>query len=125
METVLVEGSVRMRSEASGAALLLEPGEKGSQEKQSGSLSKEAVNVGVYTAWMKGRLVFRKMRFDHILTKLERHYNVEFVNNNRALGGELFNASFAADEPITALLEYFKRTHAIKYRIQNNTIIIN
>jgi hypothetical protein len=69
-------------------------------------------------------LVFRKSTFKHMLTILERHYNVQIVNTNESLEQILFNASFK-NEPITNVLSYFKDVLGIKYSIENNIVIIN
>lgn len=123
-ETILVEGSVKLTSKKAKGSLLLSPGEKGTIVRENGDLSKEPVNTKIYTAWMKGRLVFRGMKFNNILKKLERHYNVVFLNGNTELGEELFNASFSSDDSIVAILDYFKKTHNIDYQIKENTVSI-
>ena len=63
------------------------------------------------------------MPFDAIIKKLERHYNVTFINKNKTLGKEIFNASFD-QEPIAAVLKYFSDSYNIDYKIIDNKIII-
>ena len=122
--TILVEGKVKMISETSGKSIILEPGEKGVGNMMSDEMRKEKVNTRIYTSWLDGRLVFRHLEFNSILKKLERHYNVTFVNQNTELARESFNASFSSEESITAILEYFRKTHHIDYEILENQIVI-
>lgn len=125
-DVILVEGSVAMYSGMidSNTPTKLVPGDKGSMDKISAGITVERVNTNVYTAWRDGELVFRKMPLDNILKKLERHYNITIVNQNAALGKEVFNASFK-NQPIEKVLGYLNTLYGIEYQIKDNIIIIN
>ena len=123
-DVVLVEGSVSLYTEEDGKNVLLKPGFKGSYSKMEDNISTVPVITGVYTAWVQGELVFRNMTFDNILKKMERHYNIDIVNNNAVLANEKFNASFR-NEPIEKILDYFRITYSIDFSITDNKIIIN
>lgn len=126
-DVVLVEGSVGLYrgNETFDATknTILKPGFKGSFNKNDGSIAAKAVNTGVYTSWMQGRLTFRNMSFRDISKKLERHYNVTIETQNKKLADEKFYASFG-DEPIEKVLSYFNDIHGINYVIKNNEIVI-
>lgn len=127
-EVVLVEGSVSLYTKSEGYNVdtntLLEPGYKGSFNRQENSVSKNKVMTGLYTSWINGELVFRNMTFGNILKKMERHYNVIISNNNSELTYKKFNANFGS-EPIENVLEELKRNYEVEYEIlENNTIII-
>lgn len=125
IEVVLVEGSVSLNKtdDIRDEAITLSPGQKGSFELVSKDIKVSQVNSNLYTSWMQGQLVFRDLSFDDILTKLERHYNIEIENTNKELGKEVFNASFN-NAKIEEVLSYFNDTHKINYTIQNNKVII-
>lgn len=127
-DVVLVEGSVSMFPEGetldSEKSLLLQPGLKGSFDKESGAISQKRVLTTVYTSWIHGELVFRNMTFGNILKKLERHYNLEITNNNEVLAKETFNANFG-NEPIEQVLEYLKTMYGITYTLDEDHVIIN
>jgi len=122
-DVVLVEGSVGMHVEEKQDQTILKPGQRGAFDKTSTNINIQKVNTSSYTAWMNGELVFREIPFDHILKKLERHYNVSIRNENTVLGKEFFNASFL-NQPIENVLIYFNEAHEIDYSIENNEIII-
>ncbi|WP_422082933.1 FecR family protein [Ulvibacterium sp.] len=126
-EVVLVEGAVGLHPDNEkyneGETERLRPGYKASFNKANREIVKNEVVTSIYTSWMDGELVFRKMTFDNILKKLERHYNVSIENRNHALGEEEFSASFS-DYSITQVLESLKDHYGIQYFIENNTIII-
>lgn len=129
-DVVLVEGSVSMASsglaEKNKNEFFLTPGYKGTFNKEDQKISNEKVNTSLYTSWMTGNLVFRNESFENIIKKLERHYNVIIINNNKNLAHETFNATIETDhESIEQVFNYFKKVYQINYSIVENKIIIN
>lgn len=129
-DVVLVDGSVSMSQ--AGQPLknknefFLTPGYKGTFNKEDKKISNEKVNTSLYTSWMTGNLVFRNESFENIIKKLERHYNVRIINNNKNLAHETFNATIETDhETIEQVFNYFKKVYQIDYSIVENKIIIN
>lgn len=124
-DVVLVEGSVSLSSENKNE-FFLNPGYKGTFNKEDKKISNEKVNTSLYTSWMTGNLVFRNEPFENIIKKLERHYNVKIINNNNNLAHETFNATIETDhESIEQVFNYFKKVYQINYSIVENKIIIN
>lgn len=122
---VLVEGSVSLSSQNKNE-IFLTPGYKGTFNKQDHKISDEKVITSLYTSWMTGNLVFRNEPFINIIKKLERHYNVQIINNNKNLTNETFNATIETDhESIEQVFNYFKKVYQIDYSIVENKIIIN
>lgn len=122
-KVVLVEGSVKLNVNQKSAIML--PGELANFKRKTNTLKVHKVDTNLYTAWMQGGLVFRNMSFEDILKKMERHYDVTIINNNKELATEKFNASFD-EEPLVKILEYFKQTYGLSYTQKDNqTIIIN
>ncbi|TPG33891.1 FecR family protein [Flavobacterium pectinovorum] len=129
-DVVLVEGSVSMAESGSAGKskneIFLSPGYKGTFIKDNKKISNEKVNTSLYTSWMNGNLVFRQESFENIIKKLERHYNVIIINNNKNLAKETFNATIETDhESIEQVFNYFKKVYQINYSIVENKIIIN
>ncbi|SHH81147.1 FecR family protein [Flavobacterium johnsoniae] len=124
-DVVLVEGKVSLYKDQKTKEnqVYLKPGEKGSNERGQSEITTEQVNTEYYTAWIKGSLVFKNASFDDIIKKLERRYNVTFINRNKVLGKEIFNARFD-NEPIEVVLKYFSDSYAIDYIIDRDKITI-
>ncbi|MCP2027530.1 hypothetical protein L1276_002687 [Flavobacterium sp. HSC-32F16] len=122
---VLVEGKVSLYKDqkTNEDQVYLKPGMKGSNIKGQSKITTEEVNTDYYTAWVKGSLVFKNASFEDIIKKLERHYNVTFINRNKMLGKEIFNARFD-NEPIEVVLKYFSDSYAIDYNIDRDKITI-
>ena len=121
-EVVLVEGSVALQINGE-STVVLEPGFKGSFDRQKKNISTKPVITNIYTLWIKGGLVFREISLDNILKKLERHYNVTITNKNVEYSKKKFNANFG-DEPIETVLSYFKNIYGINYTINSDRIIL-
>ncbi|MFD1602109.1 FecR family protein [Flavobacterium artemisiae] len=125
-DIVLVEGKVLLYKgpKENKNKVYLMPGTKGSLVKQRNAFATEEVNTDYYTAWMKGSLVFKNASFEEIIRKLEREYNVTFINKNKTLGKEIFNARFD-NEPIEVVLKYFSDSYKIDYQIDRDKITIH
>jgi len=125
-DVVLVEGSVGMYSKYIDNIIRLKPGIKGSFNKSNLSITQDKINTSIYTSWIDGQVVFRNESFESILTKLERIYNVEIINNSTNKSNETFNAKIDVEkESINEVLSYFNKIYNIKYQTFNNKIIIN
>ena len=123
-DVVLLEGSVKLDSDKGDLnPVVLKPGFKGSYDKNAHDIDTREVITGIYTSWMDGELVFRNMSFQNILKKLERHYDVVIVNNNKKLSSEKFNANFGNDSLIQ-VLENLKATYGIDFEVDKNQITI-
>ncbi len=127
INTVLVSGSVQLYKDTgpndSTDPIALVPEQKGSWDKSTMTFDVQRVNTDIHTAWIRGRLIFRDVTFKTMRKKLERHYNVTIINSNKQLEENTFNAVFDI-ESIEEVLEVFDRNFDIKYKIQNNQIII-
>jgi ferric-dicitrate binding protein FerR (iron transport regulator) len=124
-DVVLVEGKVSLYKDQKTKEnqVFLKPRQKGSNERGQSKITTEEVNTDYYTAWVTGSLVFKNASFDEIIKKLERRYNVTFINRNKTLGKEIFNARFD-NEPIEVVLKYFSDSYAIDYDIDRDRITI-
>ena len=127
INTVLVEGSVELNTRVSGKGdkkrTLLEPGFKAEWQKAGNDITIKNVDTEIYTAWVQGKLIFRNTSFRKIRQALERKYNITIKNLNKDLDKQLFDATFDI-ETIEEVLESFDKSYAIKYKIEDNEVII-
>lgn len=127
INTVLVEGSVSLygpnEEYDKEKSALLEPGYKAEWDRFYKKVSYEKVDTDVYTGWMDGKLVLRKMPFDHILKKLQRQYEVVIDNKYKALDKRTFTATFDI-ETIQEVLKTFSEETPFEYEITGEHITI-
>ena len=128
INTSLVEGSVAVYGNEetynASTSSVLEPGYKAKWNKGDQQISIKEVDVELCTAWLNDKVVFRHMKFQEIIKKLERHYDVEIINQNQQLANELFTASFDI-ETIEQIFKTFNKSYGIQYTITDDKIIIN
>ena len=62
-------------------------------------------------------VTFRNEKLKDIARKIERWYNVQIVISNPKLGDELYMGTIMKNKPIDQLLEVFKLTSSLNYRI--------
>lgn len=128
INTVLVEGSVSLYSALDKyndeSSTLLNPGYKATWNNSKEKINIEKVDTSIYTEWMNGKLVFRKLLFKDIIQKLQRHYNVSIKNNYKELDEQIFTAIFDV-ETIEEVLESFAEDTYFDYEINGSQIIIN
>lgn len=131
INTVLLEGSVGLYKNQGSQKkdkeryTMLEPGFMGAWSKEEENIAVTEVDTDIYTAWTKGRMVFSHMKFEDIIKKLARCYNVSITNNNVELGEETFTATFDIKiESMEDILESFKRNYGFDYDIENDKINI-
>ncbi|MBC9795371.1 FecR family protein [Sinomicrobium weinanense] len=124
--TVLVEGSVGVYgtedSIVQNEPLKIVPGQKATFE--NGRIDVEKVNIRKYTAWTAGELYFLNDRFDLILKKLERHYNITIDNSYPKINTEHLTSSFTQGAPLELVLNILKKLQPFNYRMDGNTVII-
>lgn len=128
ISTVLVEGYVSLfgKNEVynDDETSFLKPGYMANWNKSNKEISINLVDTSLYTSWKNGKLIFKNLQFKNIVKKLERHYNVSIINNNKKLGEQYYNATFDI-ETIEQVLKSFNKSFEIMYTIENNKIIIN
>ncbi|MCL8006468.1 FecR domain-containing protein [Gelidibacter japonicus] len=126
--TVLLEGSVGVYSSDETynqkTATLLNPGFKAEWNLKNQEIKLDEADTETHTAWMDGRLILNGVPFNDILKKLERQYNVVFINNNMALENRRFTARFDV-ENIYQVMQSFSYSASFTYKFDSNKIIIN
>ncbi|RNL90104.1 FecR family protein [Sinomicrobium pectinilyticum] len=124
--TVLAEGSVgvyKPEDKANEKTIQkIVPGQKANFENQK--IVVEDINVYKYTAWTSGELYFLNDRFDIILRKLERHYNVKINNTYKASEKEQLTSSFKEGDSLELVLGILKKLQPFNYERSGNTITI-
>jgi len=128
IKTILVEGLVSVYKSGGDynveESTLLEPNYKAAFNKKDKQLTVEAVNIESHTAWMDGRLILNEVAFQNILKKLERQYNVVFINNNKAIENRRFTARFDTED-IYQVMRSLSASASFEYSFNKNQITIN
>lgn len=128
INTVLVEGAVTLYNKNETynqeSASILPTGHLAAWQKSNGRMVITKTDIEMHTAWMKGRLILDEVAFDDILKKLERQYNVTFINNNPSLKNRYFTARFDIED-IHQVMESLSKSAKFNYVFNENQISIN
>jgi ferric-dicitrate binding protein FerR (iron transport regulator) len=117
INTTLVEGSLGVVGKTGNEMARLVPGENANFKEESKELVVTNVDLELYTSWKDGMVTFRNEKLKDIARKIERWYNVQIVINNPKLADELYMGTIMKNKPIDQLLEVFKLTSSLNYRI--------
>lgn len=126
VETTLVRGKVVIASDSKDSLrqLTLLPNQQALFRKDSRVLALEdEVNTEKYTAWKNGWMIFDDKPFSYIKETLERWYDVRITIEDENSMACTFSAKFK-DKTLYEVLEIFKNTEAINYRIDGKAVFI-
>lgn len=127
INTVLVEGSVSLYNNETEynteSSNLLEPNHQASWNRSNYNVTIQTVDTDIYTSWINGKLVIKKMPFKNIIQKLERHYKVTINNTYEHLNNLDFTATFDI-ESIEDVLSTFALETPFEYTKTGNHIEI-
>ncbi len=103
---VLEEGEVVFLS-GKGQEVRLLPDEQLVYTKQTGALVKQKVDVEKYTAWTKGKLIFRNDPLSEVVQRLERwfHADIELLDPDGSLAKHTFTLTIE-HETLPQVLNY-------------------
>jgi ferric-dicitrate binding protein FerR (iron transport regulator) len=122
---VLQEGSIQVSKPSETSKnekkLLLFPGQEVIAKNKMFKVSKS--DVEQHISWINGQLSFKNERFENIIKKLERYYNVNIENNSLPLNDIRYTGTFTK-ESIIEVLNIFKESTQFNYKIEANKIII-
>lgn len=127
INTVLVEGSVSLYNNETEynteTSSLLKPNHQASWNRSNDNVTIQTVDTDIYTGWINGKLVIKKMPFKNIIQKLERHYKVTINNTYEQLDNQDFTATFDI-ESIEDVLSTFALETPFEYTKTENHIEI-
>ncbi len=82
------------------------------------------VDASIYSAWKKGRFVFKDERLDVIMQTLSRWYNIEVFYEYESLKSLRFGGSLYKYSELNSLLNFIELTEKVKIEMDKNYILI-
>ena len=125
-EVALLEGSVAVTSHINGGGhIKLKPNQRVTLDKNTGRMKAESMDASSSILWTEGVLFFDEEPLERIAKTLEHSYNVNVTIEGDALRRIRFYGEFARKEQtITEVLDVLTRTGSVKYRIEDEVIIL-
>lgn len=124
VETVLVEGSIGIKTAKMKKEIRLHPGQLAEFERSSGMIKLKEVDVRPYIAWKEGIFYFNDESLEEIMNELARWYDVEvFFHSNKAR--ELhFSGHLERYEDIRRILATITESTGVTFSITGKTVVV-
>ncbi|MGC9342208.1 MAG: FecR family protein, partial [Bacteroidales bacterium] len=124
--TTLEHGSVFIPSNErfkmkSGKFLL--PGEQLIYNREKHSISKNKVEISIYSAWKENKLIFINMSLKELIIMLERKYGVDIEVADTSIFKYHYDGTIR-NESILEIMDLLQLTLPIQYEIVDNTVKI-
>ena len=125
--TTLVEGSVRIYTSDEEAAdsFLLKPGQNLFIDTSSEKVLIQKVDTDIYTAWVKGKFIFKNQSLDEILNRLSRWYDFTIEYEDPRIKQMKFTGSAEKARTLDYLLNLIEAVTDVRYRSEGNKIIMH
>lgn len=120
--TTLEEGSVQLNM--GKIRKIMNPNEQIIYNKKSKLYIKKQVNSLLYSAWTRGKFVFKDEPLESILNTLSRWYNIKIFYLNDKVKTEKVSMSLNRYEHIEKILTKLAKTGALNYELKNNALLI-
>lgn len=122
ISTVLMTGKVKVESDQE--CIFLEPNEKVTFNKTTGSMRKSTIeDAGGYADWKFNLLSFRAETFERIVHTLERHYNTRIVFESESLKKYRFTGSIG-NTSLESVLQILSLTSPLTYEVKDSLIVL-
>lgn len=126
VSTTLEEGAVEITSSEKfklAKKILLQPGQQLVLNKDSRNLMVKKVDTRLFTSWKENKLVFINMNLKELIVMLERKYGVDIEVSDKSLLDYHYDGTIK-NETILEVLNLLKETLPIKYKIEDQIILI-
>ena len=127
VEVSLVTGKVEVNiteAQSNGNTSILIPGEGLILNKENGRVTKEKFDPELSLTWQRGVLYFKDASLEHVVTTIERWYNVGLEIKNRPTKENLYTGQFD-NQSLELVLESLSFSKNFKYKIDGKNIIID
>ncbi len=124
IKTVLVEGSVGIKANNKSSEVMLQPGELGETNIQTGDVRVKKVNVRPYVAWKDGEFAFDDENLENVLNQFSRWYDVEVFFMNERAKNIRYTCDMKRYSQISELLYFFEETSDVKFEINERSIVV-
>lgn len=129
IETVLLEGSVSISEKGNliKDKVVMVPNQKTVYNKTKKNIEVESVSdAEIYTVWINGWYEFSNVSLQQTFMKLERYYNVKFEYDQSSISRALpVSGKLDLKDSLDVVMEVLSGVSKIKYKIDENRVIIN
>jgi ferric-dicitrate binding protein FerR (iron transport regulator) len=118
-----VEGKIKLVTPADDNAVL-SPGEQGRVDDE-GKMTRQPVDVHLYTAWKEGDFIFRKQRLEEITRAAARWYNIEVSFADEASKEITFSGRMRRYDGFNKFAAMLESTGSVKFSVEGTRVVIS
>ena len=119
----LAEGKIRLA--LGERTLVLKPEEQGIVDLKKGYLSKEKVDLRLYTGWKDGRFIFQEQTLEEMMNTLARWYDIKVFYENSSVRKVTFSGNLKRYDGFDKIIEMLEMTGMAHFKVKGNTILIS
>ena len=119
--TTLVRGAVQVTS--GNNQVVLKPGYQAVVDQYSGAISQRAVELSLYTSWVRGIFEYENMELN-IMVQLDRWYDVQFTFSASECKERRFTGVIRKYEDLNDVLDMIEKTTNVKFIINGKNVTI-
>ena len=120
--TTLVRGAVQVTS--GNNQVVLKPGYQAVVDPYSGAISQRAVELSLYTSWVRGIFEYENMELNDIMVQLARWYDVQFTFSASECKERRFTGVIRKYEDLNDVLDMIEKTTNVKFIINGKNVTI-
>ena len=120
--TTLVRGAVQVTS--GNNQVVLKPGYQAVVDQYSGAISQRAVELSLYTSWVRGIFEYENMELNDIMVQLARWYDVQFTFSASECKERRFTGVIRKYEDLNDVLDMIEKTTNVKFIINGRNVTI-
>lgn len=121
--TTLDEGSVKATCNVNRQGVLLKPGQQAVFSQKANSITQKKVDTDLYTSWKENLLKFENARFEDVIKKMERWYDVKIILDDIINPQEKYTMTIKT-ESLREMLKVLSISTAMKYKIIEDKVFI-
>ena len=120
--TTLVRGAVQVTS--GNNQVVLKPGYQAVVDQYSGAISQRAVELSLYTSWVRGIFEYENMELNDIMVQLARWYDVQFTFSASECKERRFTGVIRKYEDLNDVLDMIEKKTNVKFIIHGRNVTI-
>jgi ferric-dicitrate binding protein FerR (iron transport regulator) len=113
-QVTLVEGSLRINSLSGAEIATLNPSQQITIPENTEDIRLHTVDVGFYSSWTEGKIIFEEERLSDVALRLERWYNVKIRFEDQEIGDLRFSGTILKNKPFDQIVKAFQLLLPIK-----------
>jgi ferric-dicitrate binding protein FerR (iron transport regulator) len=103
---------------------ILAPGQQLSLNNSTKEFTREEVDASIYSAWVRGKFVFKDERLDDILNALSRWYDVKIFYQDQNLQDDRFSLSVNRYDDIETLLNHLRLIGGVDFEVNDGVLVV-